>query len=70
MRQRITRLEARAGEGVESEAERKQREHRLRGMRKRLDDWKILADVNDPLVKKKFEDGMGASSHHHPKLCV
>jgi large subunit ribosomal protein L35 len=61
-RARIAKLEARGKEGVESETDRKQREHKLKSMRKRLEDWKILADINDPLVKKKFEDGMGNSS--------
>ncbi|KAK5167501.1 mitochondrial 54S ribosomal protein YmL35 [Saxophila tyrrhenica] len=61
MRERIAKLEAkgsRLGEG-EGEVERRKREHQIRSMRKRLEDWKILADINDPLVKKRFEDGMG-----------
>lgn len=37
--------------------EKKQR--RLDSMRKKLEKYKILADINDPLVKKKFEDGHG-----------
>ncbi|KAI5865490.1 phosphatidylethanolamine-binding protein [Durotheca rogersii] len=32
---------------------------RLESMRKYLEELKILADVNDPLVKRRFEDGMG-----------
>lgn len=36
-----------------------QKETRLRSMGTRLEQLKILADVNDPLVKKRFEDGMG-----------
>lgn len=32
---------------------------RLASMRKRLEDLKIQADINDPIVKKKFEDGQG-----------
>ena len=35
------------------------REHRLESMRKYLQELKILADINDPLVKKRFEDGKG-----------
>ncbi|USW53343.1 Putative phosphatidylethanolamine-binding protein [Septoria linicola] len=33
------------------------REHQLRDMRRKLEATKILADINDPLVKKRFEDG-------------
>lgn len=32
---------------------------RLVGMQKFLEGLKILADVNDPVIKKRFEDGMG-----------
>ncbi|KAF2773083.1 PEBP-like protein [Teratosphaeria nubilosa] len=35
------------------------KEHRLRSMRRTLEELKIQADINDPLVKKKFEDGKG-----------
>ena len=28
-------------------------------MQKHLEELKILADVNDPVIKKRFEDGMG-----------
>ncbi|KAF2030403.1 PEBP-like protein [Setomelanomma holmii] len=35
------------------------KEARLRSMRQHLDDLIILADINDPVVKKKFEDGQG-----------
>jgi large subunit ribosomal protein L35 len=37
------------------------KEHRLRSMRKHLNDLIILADINDPVVKRKFEDGQGRS---------
>lgn len=40
--------------------ENKQR--RLESMRRKLEEYKILADVNDPLVKKNFEDGKGVYS--------
>jgi large subunit ribosomal protein L35 len=33
------------------------KEHRLRSMRTHLQELIILADINDPMVKKKFEDG-------------
>ncbi|XP_014562359.1 hypothetical protein COCVIDRAFT_84473 [Bipolaris victoriae FI3] len=35
------------------------KEHRLRSMRKHLNELIILADINDPVVKRKFEDGQG-----------
>ena len=28
-------------------------------MHKYLEELKILADINDPVIKKRFEDGMG-----------
>jgi large subunit ribosomal protein L35 len=31
----------------------------LRSMRKYLNELVILADINDPVVKRKFEDGQG-----------
>ena len=37
------------------------REHRLRSMRQRLEYTKILADINDPMVKRTFEDKQGMS---------
>lgn len=35
------------------------KEQRLKSMRKYLDELVILADINDPVVKRKFEDGQG-----------
>lgn len=35
------------------------KEHRIKSMRTALEELKIHADINDPLVKKKFEDGQG-----------
>jgi large subunit ribosomal protein L35 len=32
---------------------------RLDSMRKHVEHLKILADINDPLIKKRFEDGEG-----------
>ena len=40
---------------------------RLRSLHKHLEELKILADVNDPVIKKRFEDGMGKQSHTHLK---
>ena len=58
-RARIARLQAQdpAISGGEIEKQR-----RLTSMRKYLDELKILADVNDPVVKKRFEDGEGKGS--------
>lgn len=35
------------------------KQKRLASMRKYVEELKILADINDPLVKRRFEDGMG-----------
>lgn len=35
------------------------KETRLRSMKEHLNELIILADINDPVVKKKFEDGQG-----------
>ncbi|KAF2475072.1 PEBP-like protein [Lindgomyces ingoldianus] len=37
----------------------KAKEARIRSMRNHLNELIILADINDPMVKKKFEDGEG-----------
>lgn len=55
-RSRIMRL-MEADLAVYGGEENKQR--RLDSMRQKLEEYKILADINDPLVKKKFEDGHG-----------
>ena len=34
-------------------------QRRLGSLRARLEELKILADINDPLVKRRFEDGLG-----------
>lgn len=36
-----------------------QKQVRLTSMRNHLERLKILADINDPLIKKRFEDGLG-----------
>lgn len=56
MRQRIARVEALSLEESGGEVPHKSR---LRAMQLELERLKILADVNDPLVKRKFEDGHG-----------
>lgn len=54
-REKITRITA---QDVPPQDEDR-REQRLHDLRRTLGSQKILADVNDPLTKKKFEDGMG-----------
>ena len=38
------------------------KEKRLKSMKATLEELKIHADVNDPIVKKRFEDGLGNST--------
>jgi hypothetical protein len=40
------------------------RQNRIASMREYIDKLKIQADINDPLVKRRFEDGLGKS--HFP----
>ena len=54
-RERIEKLKAK-NVAPQDEAHR---EKQLRSMRTRLEEQKIFADINDPVVKKKFEDGDG-----------
>ena len=35
------------------------KERRIRSMRNHINELVILADINDPMVKKTFEDGLG-----------
>ncbi|KAJ5719342.1 hypothetical protein N7493_007797 [Penicillium malachiteum] len=58
MRQKIARLEA---QPVEAGGENS-RKSRLTAMQLHLENLKVLADINDPLVKRKFEDGLGDMS--------
>jgi large subunit ribosomal protein L35 len=37
----------------------KAKQHRIKSMQTELERLKIMADINDPMVKKKFEDGLG-----------
>lgn len=39
-----------------------QKDNRMRDMRKKLEELKILVDINDPVVKRRFEDGKGKLS--------
>ncbi|KAI9667216.1 MAG: hypothetical protein M1821_000029 [Bathelium mastoideum] len=54
-RQRIARVEAQEPYPGTSA----QKQLRLQSMRKHLEYLKIQADINDPMVKKRFEDGKG-----------
>lgn len=55
-RGRLERLRAANPEDVGGEA---QKQTRIKSMEKHLEKLKILADINDPMIKKRFEDGMG-----------
>ncbi|KAJ5678097.1 uncharacterized protein N7477_003730 [Penicillium maclennaniae] len=59
MRQRIARVEALSPEEAGGENSKKSRVH---AMQQHLEQLKIHADINDPLVKRKFEDGQGDMS--------
>lgn len=54
-RERIERLKA---QNVAPQDEGR-RNHRLKSMRERLEHTKLLADINDPVVKRTFEDKQG-----------
>lgn len=56
MRQRIARVEGQSPEEAGGEQSKKSR---LRAMQLHLERLKIHADINDPMVKRKFEDGQG-----------
>jgi large subunit ribosomal protein L35 len=56
-RLRISNLEAQ--DVADIKGGEKERQNRLFHMRKHLEWLKIQADVNDPLIKKRFEDGEG-----------
>jgi large subunit ribosomal protein L35 len=56
MREKIARLQAVPTEEAGGEQVKKSR---LVAMELHLERLKVLADINDPLVKKKFEDGQG-----------
>jgi large subunit ribosomal protein L35 len=43
----------------------KERQNRLFHMRRHLEWLKIQADINDPLIKKRFEDGDGTEFLFH-----
>jgi len=55
-RKRIARLEARNAAECGGEVVKRAK---LIAMRKYLEHLKIMADINDPMIKKRFEDGDG-----------
>jgi large subunit ribosomal protein L35 len=59
MRKRIAHVE---GLDAASAGGEPHKQHRLSSMRRELENLKILADINDPMVKKRFEDGLGKIS--------
>lgn len=56
MRERIARWQA---VPAENQGGSISKQGKLREMQKHLEHLKILADVNDPVVKMRFEDGKG-----------
>jgi large subunit ribosomal protein L35 len=55
--EKIKRLEAADASTFRGGEPYKQK--RLESLRAYMEELKILADINDPLVKRRFEDGMG-----------
>ena len=55
-RVRLARLQATEAQDAGEEAFN---QRRLKSMSQYIEKLKILADINDPLVKKRFEDGLG-----------
>ena len=55
-RARIAKLQS---QETHSREEELQKLNQLTSMQKRLRELKILADINDPIIKKRFEDGQG-----------
>jgi large subunit ribosomal protein L35 len=54
------RLERTADQVAVDARSQGRKDARLLSLRHHLEELKIKADINDPLVKKKFEDGQGA----------
>ena len=58
-RKRIKKVQETPAERLGGEVNKK---GKLVAMQKYLEELKILADINDPMVKKRFEDGIGGYS--------
>jgi large subunit ribosomal protein L35 len=54
-----TRLARTADQVAVDARTQRHKDDRMISLRDHLEELKILADINDPLVKKKFEDGQG-----------
>lgn len=59
----IAKLEQRPADAYRAGEKFKQR--RLESMRRHLEELKIQADINDPAVKRKFEDGLCKPQSEH-----
>lgn len=59
----IRKLEARSADVYRAGEHHKQK--KLDSLRRHLEQLKIQADINDPAVRRKFEDGLGRSSLHY-----
>lgn len=46
-------------EGIQEKEGAGRRKLRIASLKKYVEELKVLADINDPLVKKRFEDGLG-----------
>lgn len=57
--EKITKLEAK--DAGEVKGGQQMKDTKLASLRRHVAELKILADINDPLVKKRFEDGLGGS---------
>ncbi|KAK5725196.1 mitochondrial 54S ribosomal protein YmL35 [Elasticomyces elasticus] len=66
-RERIERLREKVVVGTQGTAAsegrlQREKEGKLRDMARRLEELKVNADINDPVIKKRFEDGQGDMS--------
>jgi len=59
-RERVARLRSQKAE----KSNEAQITHRIKSMERYLEELKIQADINDPLVKRTFEDGSGKHYNH------
>lgn len=60
-RERLAKMRSKALASTEDQTLQRS----IKSMESNLENLKILADINDPMVKKRFEDGKGQSSTHH-----
>lgn len=64
-RARIARVQAQESSISGGETIKKKR---LKGLQDYLAELKILADINDPVIKKRFEDGQGEQTNQSLSL--